>query len=153
MTKSNFLQSSTGQIRNFMGYFFCIKLYFGQSAKSKLINFFMIAGQWVLQILMQNAKFYWVKLGPIGYLFMKKTKFKTRIYMIISTPYHSRLTHVGVEGVCFLADCLSCTQNWPVDSNFLLVDLTLDIYLTFLVSAFNPWLAGYESIILYQNGR
>ena len=24
----------------------------------------------------------------------------------ISTPYSIRLTHVGVEGVCFLADCL-----------------------------------------------
>ena len=35
-------------------------------------------------------------------------------YSNISTPFSITLTHVGVEGVCFLADCLSGTQIWPV---------------------------------------
>ena len=35
----------------------------------------------------------------MAYLFMKKTNFKTRICIIIPTPYNIRLTYVGVEGV------------------------------------------------------
>ena len=48
-------------------------------------------------------------------------KFKRRIYIIIpniSTPYGIRLTQVGVEVVCFLADCLNGTQIWPVVGSF-----------------------------------
>ena len=41
-----------------------------------------------------------VNLGPImGYPFIKKTMYKTRIYIIIPTPYNVRLMHVGLEGV------------------------------------------------------
>ena len=63
-----------------------------------------------------------MKLGPIGYLFMKKKKkFQTRIYIIIpnfSTPYNIRLTQVGVEEetiLSFLADCSK--QNAKVTSS------------------------------------
>ena len=38
-------------------------------------------------------------------------------YFNISTPYKISLTHVGEEGVSFLADCLRSTQIWPVDSS------------------------------------
>jgi len=38
-------------------------------------------------------------------------------YSKMSTPYTIRLTHVGEEGVSFLADCLRSTQKWPVDSS------------------------------------
>ena len=53
----------------------------------------------------------------MGYLFMKKKKVKNKNlhnYSNIYTPYSIRLTHVGVEGVCFLADCLSSMQKWPL---------------------------------------
>jgi len=53
-------------------------------------------------------------------------------YFHIYTPYSIRLTHVGVEGVCFLADCLRSTQKWPVvGSSFgWLIDLPLDVYVS-----------------------
>ena len=56
-------------------------------------------------------------------------------YSNISTPYCIRLTHVGVEGVCFLADCLSSwyanmASSWQL---FWLVDLPLDVYLFYMV--------------------
>ena len=52
-----------------------------------------------------------VKLGPLGYLFMKKKKVQNKNlqnYSNIYNPYNIRLTQVGVEGetrtVYFLAD-------------------------------------------------
>ena len=44
------------------------------------------------------------------------------------------MTHVGVEGVCFLADCLRSMQKWPVvGSSFgWLSYVPLDVYVSIL---------------------
>jgi len=85
-----------------------------------------------------------VKLGLIGYLFMKKKKFKTRIYIIIpnfSTPYNIRLAQGGVEGetiLSFLADFSKQYAKVASSRQLLsLMDLSLDVYITFLVSDLN----------------
>ena len=82
-----------------------------------------------------------MKLGPMGYLFVKKKKVPNytnknlHICSNIYTPYSIRLTHVEVYGVCFLADCLRSAQKWPVvGSSFgwLIYLWALDIYVSIM---------------------
>ena len=57
----------------------------------------------------------------MGYLFMKKKKVQNKNlhnYSKIATPINIRLTHVGVEGVVFLADGLNSAQKWPEVGSF-----------------------------------
>ena len=98
-------------ISEFYGVSVCIMHYFDQSAKNQLANVFLIAGCGFLQILIQNTRFYGVKLGPMRYLFMKEEKkFKTRTFMVIPifpTPIISDKQIVGWRGILklsFLAD-------------------------------------------------
>ena len=60
----------------------------------------MVAGLWVTVDFDSKYKILWDATKAHGgtYIFMKKTMFKTRIYIIIPTPYSIRLKHVGVEG-------------------------------------------------------
>ena len=108
--------------------------YFDQSAINLLDNVFLIAGVWFLSILIPNTKFYGVKPGSKGYQFMKKEKIQNKNlhnYSTIYTPYSIRLTQVGVEGVCFLADCLRRYAKMASSRQlFWLVDLPLDIYVS-----------------------
>ena len=85
-----FLLSSTGLIKNCTGHaFVCIIRYFGQSAASKLMHVFLVAGWWVTVDFDSKYKILWSKTRAHGVSIHeeeKKTKFKTRIYIIIPTP-------------------------------------------------------------------
>ena len=59
-------------ISEFYGASVCKMHYFDQSATNQLANVFLITGCWFLWILIKNTRFYGVKLGPMGYLFMKE---------------------------------------------------------------------------------
>jgi len=103
--------------------FVCIICYFGQSATGKLKHVFLVAGWWVTVDLDSKCKIR--KLGPMGYLFMKKKKFKARICIIIPTPYNIQLTNVKGNTTLHKYAKIACIRQL-----YCLVDLTMDIYLT-----------------------
>jgi len=83
--------------------FVCMIRYFSQSVTIKLAHVFMVAGWWVTVDFDSKYKILWGEtrahgvLVPYRFLLMKK-QIKTRICLIIPTPYNIILAHVGVEG-------------------------------------------------------
>ena len=68
---------------------------------NQTLQCFPDCGVWVSVDFDSNTRFYGVKLGLMGYLFMKKKKVQNKNlhnYINISTPYYTRLAQVGVEG-------------------------------------------------------
>ena len=96
----------------------CIMHYFDQSATNQLDNVFLIGGVGFCRFWFQIQDFMGGETRAYGVSIheeQKKVQNKNlHKYSNIYTPYSIRLTLVGVEGVCFLADCLRCTQKWPV---------------------------------------
>ena len=114
-SKRFFLLSSTGQSQNFTGHLH----YFDQSATNQLANVFLIVGVWVSVDFDSKYKILWgeTRAHGVPILFMKKKKVRNNNLHNCSniyTPNSIRMKYVGVEGVCFLADCLRRTQKWPI---------------------------------------
>ena len=99
---------------------FFVMHYFGQSATIKLTHVFLVAGWWVTLDFDS-----WGETGAYGVPFheRKKTKFQTRICIIIPTPCDI-MKHVRVKGVTYPvllqtnSKFLCCRQKWPVDYSF-----------------------------------
>ena len=109
------LLSSTGQSQNFTGH---LSVEYASSASLLQANWRMFS--WLWDIVDFDSK-YKILRGetsahgvPIHEKEKKGQNNNLHNYSKISSPCNIRLTHVGVERVCFLADCLSSMQKWPV---------------------------------------
>ena len=80
------------------GEFVCMICYFGQSATIKLTHVFMVASWWVAIDFDSQYKVLWneTRAHPWGTYSWEKKEFRSRICIIIPTPYYIRLKHVGV---------------------------------------------------------
>ena len=109
----------------FYGAIVSIIRYFGLSATSPLANVFLAAGWGVLQILIQNTRFYRVKQGPMGYLFIKEIKKvqnkNLHNYSNIPTPllYQTDAScGGGGDSHCAVQQTVvRSMQKWPVVGN------------------------------------
>ena len=94
----------------------CRMYYFDQSAINQLyLQCFPDYGVWVSVDFDSKYKILWgeTRAHDVVPICEEEEKFKTRIYIIIpifTPPYSIRLTHVGVEGVCSLAEMASSRQ-------------------------------------------